>query len=60
MPKLDLDAIPQVNATGYPPPFDEAVRGHEEHAIAHVGERDRAIRVGHGAGRRLGAIDLDG
>ena len=23
MPKLDLDAIPQTNATGYPPPYDE-------------------------------------
>lgn len=22
MPKLDLDAIPQTNATGYPPPYD--------------------------------------
>lgn len=22
MPKLDLAAIPQTNATGYPPPFD--------------------------------------
>ena len=27
MPKLDLDAIEQVNRTGYPPPFDGAVRG---------------------------------
>lgn len=27
MPKLDLDAIPQTNATGYPPPFDEEVEG---------------------------------
>lgn len=27
MPKLDLDAIPQTNATGYPQPFDEAVAG---------------------------------
>ena len=26
MPKIDLDAIPQTNATGYPSPFDEAVR----------------------------------
>ena len=22
MPKLDLDSIPQMNATGYPPPYD--------------------------------------
>ncbi|UYY58555.1 cupin domain-containing protein [Sphingomonas sp. S2-65] len=27
MPKLDLDTIPQTNATGYPAPFDAAVQG---------------------------------
>jgi uncharacterized cupin superfamily protein len=27
LPKLDLDTIPQTNATGYPAPFDEAVQG---------------------------------
>lgn len=27
MPKLDLDAIPQTNATGYPAPYDAAVQG---------------------------------
>ena len=27
MPKLDCAAIPQTNATGYPPPFDAAVEG---------------------------------
>ena len=27
MPKLDLDAIPQTNATGYPSPFDAPVAG---------------------------------
>lgn len=27
MPKIDLDAIPQMNTTGYPPPFNEAVAG---------------------------------
>lgn len=27
MPKLDLDAIPQTNATGYPPPYDAPVAG---------------------------------
>ena len=27
MPKLDLSAIPQTNATGYPPPHDAAVAG---------------------------------
>ncbi len=26
MPMLNLDAIPQTNATGYPPPFDAAVK----------------------------------
>ena len=27
MPKLDLDAIPQGNTTGYPPPYNQAVTG---------------------------------
>jgi uncharacterized cupin superfamily protein len=27
MPKISLDAIPQTNATGYPPPFDAPVAG---------------------------------
>ena len=27
MPKLDLDTIPQSNATGYPAPFDQPVQG---------------------------------
>lgn len=27
MPKLDIDAIPQSNATGYPAPFDQEVQG---------------------------------
>ena len=27
MPKLDLDSIPQTNATGYPAPFDREVQG---------------------------------
>lgn len=27
MPKVDLDSIPQSNATGYPPPFDVPVAG---------------------------------
>jgi uncharacterized cupin superfamily protein len=27
MPKIDLDAIEQVNRTGYPPPFQEQVQG---------------------------------
>ena len=27
MPKIDLDSIPQSNATGYPDPFDQPVQG---------------------------------
>lgn len=27
MPKIDIEAIPQTNTTGYPAPFDEAVQG---------------------------------
>jgi uncharacterized cupin superfamily protein len=37
MPKLDLEAIPQVNKTGYPPPFDQAVRGRWYRRLAPVG-----------------------
>ena len=27
MPKIDLEAIPQTNRTGYPPPYDQDVQG---------------------------------
>lgn len=27
MPKVDLEAIPQINRTGYPPPYDQEVAG---------------------------------
>jgi uncharacterized cupin superfamily protein len=27
MPKIDLEAIPQANRTGYPPPYDQPVAG---------------------------------
>ena len=36
MPKLDLDAIPPTNATGYPPPFDRAVEGRWYRRLAPV------------------------
>ena len=36
MPKLDLNAIPQTNATGYPPPFDEDVQGRWYRRLAPV------------------------
>ena len=47
MPKLDLDAIPQTNATGYPPPYSDAVKerwyrriapaaGLEDFGVSHV------------------------
>ena len=36
MPKLDCDAIPQTNATGYPPPFDAAVEGRWYRRLAPV------------------------
>lgn len=34
MPKLDLDAIPQVNRTGYPAPFDAPVQGRWQRRLA--------------------------
>jgi len=36
MPKVDLDAIPQVNRTGYPPPFDAPVAGRWQRRIGPV------------------------
>ena len=36
MPKIDLDSIPQTNATGYPPPFDEPVAGRWYRRLAPV------------------------
>lgn len=36
MPKLDLDAIPQTNATGYPPPYDAQVQGRWYRRLAPV------------------------
>ena len=27
MPKIDIDAIPEISTTGYPPPYDREVRG---------------------------------
>ncbi|HYG30777.1 MAG TPA: cupin domain-containing protein [Allosphingosinicella sp.] len=37
MPKLDLDSIDQVNRTGYPSPFDEAVGGRWYRRLAPAG-----------------------
>lgn len=34
MPKLDLDAIPQTDATGYPPEFADKVRGSNYRRLA--------------------------
>ncbi|MBY6127746.1 cupin domain-containing protein [Qipengyuania aquimaris] len=34
MPKLDLDAIPQTNATGYPPEFADKVQGRHYRRLA--------------------------
>ena len=36
MPKLDLDAIPRTNATGYPAPFDAEVEGRWYRRLAPV------------------------
>ncbi len=37
MPKLDLDATPATNATGYPAPFDAPVQGRWYHRLARLG-----------------------
>ena len=36
MPKIDLDAIPWTNATGYPPPYDAEVEGRWYRRLAPV------------------------
>lgn len=37
MPKIDLEAIPHSNATGYPAPFDEQVQGRHWRRLAPAG-----------------------
>ena len=37
MPKIDVDSIPQSNATGYPQPFDAAVAGRWWRRLAPIG-----------------------
>jgi uncharacterized cupin superfamily protein len=37
LPKLDLDTIPQTNATGYPEPFAQAVQGRWYRRLAPAG-----------------------
>lgn len=37
MPKIDLDATPATNATGYPSPFDAPVEGRWYHRLALLG-----------------------
>lgn len=37
MPRLDLDSIPETNATGYPSPFDKAVAGRWYRRLAPAG-----------------------
>jgi uncharacterized cupin superfamily protein len=41
MPKLDLEAIPHSNRTGYPPPFDAAVAGRWYRRLAPTGGLSR-------------------
>ena len=38
MPKIDLDAIPQSNVTGYPEPFDREVEGRWWRRLAPAGQ----------------------
>jgi uncharacterized cupin superfamily protein len=41
MPKLDLDTIPQTNATGYPPPYAEPMAKRHYRRLAPVNRGDR-------------------
>ena len=52
MPKIDLEAIPQNNATGYPPPFDAAVEGRWKRrlgpvaGLTHIGASHVVLKPG--------------
>ncbi|RVT93667.1 cupin domain-containing protein [Sphingomonas crocodyli] len=37
MPRIDLDAVPQTNATGYPPPYSNDVQGRFYRRLAPAG-----------------------
>jgi len=37
MPKIDIDATPVLTGTGYPPPFDAAVKGRSRQRIGDTG-----------------------
>jgi uncharacterized cupin superfamily protein len=36
MPKIDIDALALIAATGYPPPFDKAVQGRARKRLGHA------------------------
>jgi uncharacterized cupin superfamily protein len=36
MPKIDIDALALITATGYPPPFDKAVQGRARKRLGHA------------------------
>jgi uncharacterized cupin superfamily protein len=37
MPKIDIDALPEINRTGYPPPHDELVVGRHRKKLGDAG-----------------------
>ena len=37
MPKIDIEALPEFNRTGYPPPFDEIARGRFRKVLGDAG-----------------------
>ena len=65
MPKLDLAAIPQTNATGYPAPFDEPVQGRWYRRMApasgltHFGASHVTLRPGAWSSQRHWHQELD-
>lgn len=65
MPKLDLAAIPQTNATGYPPPFDQPVQGRHYRRLApatglsHFGASHVTLAPGAWSSQRHWHAELD-
>lgn len=65
MPRIDIDAVPQTNRTGYPAPFDRAVEGRWYRRLApatglsHMGASHVVLRPGAWSSQRHWHDDED-
>ncbi len=65
MPRIDIDAVPQTNRTGYPAPFDRPVQGRWQRrlgpvaGLAHLGASHVVLRPGAWSSQRHWHEDED-